>query len=83
MAVWLVRAGSHGEYESKFISESRVYVTWAQHPQTLRRHHLTKRKDADPYQRSKRPDELGGNVPRAIEAGVKSHARLAWASSRA
>lgn len=28
MAVWLVRAGSHGEFEPKFIQESRVYVTW-------------------------------------------------------
>ncbi len=28
MAVWLVRAGSHGEYENKFLQESRVYVTW-------------------------------------------------------
>src|SRR5262245_32508914 len=28
MAVWLVRAGSHGEYELKFIQENRVYVTW-------------------------------------------------------
>lgn len=28
MAIWLVRAGSHGEYEQKFIQESRVYVTW-------------------------------------------------------
>lgn len=28
MAVWLVRAGSHGEYEQKFIQESCVYVTW-------------------------------------------------------
>ncbi|MRR36947.1 restriction endonuclease [bacterium] len=28
MAVWLVRAGSHGEYEAKFVSEERVYVTW-------------------------------------------------------
>lgn len=28
MAVWLVRAGSHGEYESKFIAEGRIYVTW-------------------------------------------------------
>ncbi|MCX8037779.1 MAG: restriction endonuclease [Candidatus Sumerlaeia bacterium] len=28
MAVWLIRAGSHGEYEMKFIQESRVYVTW-------------------------------------------------------
>lgn len=28
MAVWLIRAGSHGEYEQKFIQEARVYVTW-------------------------------------------------------
>ena len=28
MAVWLVRAGSAGEFEDKFISERRVYVTW-------------------------------------------------------
>ena len=28
MAIWLIRAGKHGEYEQKFISEKRVYVTW-------------------------------------------------------
>src|SRR5688572_21624951 len=28
MAVWLIRAGSRGEYEQKFIQECRVYVTW-------------------------------------------------------
>jgi restriction system protein len=28
MAIWLVRAGSRGEYEQKFIQERRVYVTW-------------------------------------------------------
>lgn len=28
MAIWLVRAGSHGEYEQKFIQERKVYVTW-------------------------------------------------------
>ncbi len=28
MAIWLVRAGSHGEHEQKFIQENRVYVTW-------------------------------------------------------
>ncbi len=28
MAVWLIRAGSHGEYEEKFVQENRVYVTW-------------------------------------------------------
>lgn len=28
VAVWLVRAGSHGEHEQKFIKENKVYVTW-------------------------------------------------------
>lgn len=28
MAVWLVRAGKHGEYEQKFIDEKRIYLTW-------------------------------------------------------
>lgn len=28
MAIWLVRAGSTGEFEDKFIGERRVYVTW-------------------------------------------------------
>ena len=28
MAIWLIRAGSHGEYEQKFFQENRVYVTW-------------------------------------------------------
>jgi restriction system protein len=28
MAIWLVRAGSHGEYEQKFFQEKRVYLTW-------------------------------------------------------
>lgn len=28
MAVWLVRAGSQGEYEERFLSTSKIYVTW-------------------------------------------------------
>lgn len=28
MSLWLIRAGSHGEFESKFLAENRVYVTW-------------------------------------------------------
>jgi restriction system protein len=28
MAVWLVRAGSHGEYERKFLDDKRIYVCW-------------------------------------------------------
>ncbi len=28
MSLWMVRAGSHGEYENKFLDESRIYCTW-------------------------------------------------------
>ena len=28
MALWLIRAGSHGEHETRFLKESRVYLTW-------------------------------------------------------
>jgi restriction system protein len=28
MAVWLIRAGAHGEFEPRFIQDQRVYVTW-------------------------------------------------------
>ena len=28
MTVWLVRTGSHGEHEQKFLQEKRIYVTW-------------------------------------------------------
>jgi|SRR5215213_1345527 len=28
MSVWLVRAGSHGEYEQKFLKDARIYLTW-------------------------------------------------------
>jgi restriction system protein len=28
MALWLIRAGKHGEHEQKFLDESRVYITW-------------------------------------------------------
>jgi restriction system protein len=28
MSLWLIRAGSHGEYETKLLEENRVYLTW-------------------------------------------------------
>jgi restriction system protein len=28
MAVWLVRAGSHGEFEQRFFEDKRIYLTW-------------------------------------------------------
>lgn len=27
MAVWLVRAGSQGQYEQKFLQEKKIYLT--------------------------------------------------------
>ncbi len=36
MAVWLTRAGRHGEYEQKFIQDGRVYVTWDRLAEDLR-----------------------------------------------
>jgi len=28
MAIWLFRAGKSGEYESKFLNDKRIYLTW-------------------------------------------------------
>lgn len=28
MALWLVRAGKYGEHESKFLDDSKIYLTW-------------------------------------------------------
>jgi len=30
MSLWLIRGGSHGEYESKFIEENKVFLTWGE-----------------------------------------------------
>jgi hypothetical protein len=28
MALWLVRTGTHGEHETKFLGTNRIYLTW-------------------------------------------------------
>ena len=28
MALWLVRAGGHGEHEARFMEDGRIYLTW-------------------------------------------------------
>ena len=28
MTLWLIRAGSRGEHEQKFLNEGRVYMAW-------------------------------------------------------
>lgn len=32
MALWLVRGGRHGEYEERFFTDNRVYLTWDELP---------------------------------------------------
>lgn len=29
MSLWLMRAGSSGEYESRFLTEKRIYFSWS------------------------------------------------------
>jgi restriction system protein len=38
MSLWLIRAGRHGEFESKFLEENRVYVTWTDLELNLQKH---------------------------------------------
>ena len=28
MSIWLFRAGKNGEFESKFLNDKRIYLTW-------------------------------------------------------
>ena len=28
MGLWLVRGGSHGEYEKRFLDDNYLYLTW-------------------------------------------------------
>src|SRR5260370_12362320 len=30
MALWMVRAGRHGEYEERFLGTNRIYITWSE-----------------------------------------------------
>ena len=43
MALWLVRAGKYGEFESRFLLDNRVYLTWDE----LEGHDLTTIPDLD------------------------------------
>ena len=72
MSIWLIRAGSHGEYEQKFIQENRVYVTWEKLDVNLAK--LSERSDLNAVMASRYPDEK----PKAIMNCMpmpKAHAR--------
>lgn len=68
MAMWLVRAGSHGEFESKFIQESRVYVTWDRLDINL----------AALSQRSQLVEAMTERYPNAKQKAVANWASQVW-----
>jgi restriction system protein len=68
MAVWLVRAGSHGELEPKFFQESRVYVTWDRLDLNL----------AKLGQRSELVDAMTERYPNAKPKAIVNWASQVW-----
>ncbi|WP_371194271.1 restriction endonuclease [Glaciecola sp. SC05] len=68
MAVWLIRAGSQGQHEQKFLNENRVYVTWDGLNQNL----------AKMTERSQLIEALGNNDPDAKPKKLMNHASQVW-----
>lgn len=60
MAIWLVRAGSHGEYEQKFIQENRVYATWDELNLNLAK--LSERSELVAAMTQRYPDAKAGRI---------------------
>ncbi len=67
MAVWLVRAGAHGEYEQKFIQDNRVYVTWD-----------GLSVDLDAVDMTKLVEELSQRYPDAKPKAILTWSRQIW-----
>lgn len=68
MAIWLIRAGSQGEYESKFIQECRVYVTWDDLDVDLRKL----------KERNELTDVMAGRYPDAKSRAISNWASQVW-----
>lgn len=69
MALWLIRAGSEGEYERKFLDEERVYLTWGELVDDL-----TKAKS-----REEVGDVMRRCLPDAGEGKLRNHVGQVWA----
>lgn len=68
MKLWLIRAGSNGEFEQKFLDEGRVYVTWNELDTDLSQ--LTDRKALI--------EALKTNDPNAKPGKLRNHASQVW-----
>jgi len=69
MSLWMIRAGRHGEYEERFLTDSRVYMTWNTFHSDARE--LASRADLTRYLREAWPN--------AAEGKVRNHGGQLWA----
>ncbi len=69
MALWLIRAGREGEYERKFLDDSRAYLTWAELTEDL-----TKAADRDALTAS-----LRRTYPDASPPQLRNFGNQTWA----
>ena len=64
MALWLVRAGSHGEYEKRFLEDSKIYLTWEDIDTDLGK--LTTKDSLRGYLEKTYPDSSKGKITNHI-----------------
>lgn len=69
MALWLIRAGSEGENERKFLDEERVYLTWDELEDDL-----TKAKSREAV-----AEVMRRCLPNAGEGKLRNHVGQVWA----
>jgi restriction system protein len=70
MALWMMRAGRHGEFEDLFLTASRIYLTWGDTlPGDARR--VTARSEI--------AETLRQRWPNASDGQVRNHAGQIWA----
>lgn len=73
MALWMLRAGRHGEYEDRFLSTSRIYLTWGD----------TFTGDARQFQsRAEIVQTLRERWAEASDGKIRNHAGQIWAFLR-
>ena len=71
MALWLIRAGQHGEFEKKFLDDKRVYLTWKELARDL------SVVESQPVLR----EILAETYPDASKGKISNHSGQIWAFS--
>jgi len=72
MALWMIRAGRHGEFEDRFLNDSRIYLTWDTFASDLR--NVGSRADVAQMLREAWAD--------ATEGKIRNHAGQIWSFLR-